>query len=74
MRNYLTTKAPWWLLVLINGGIFWILTLIGHALAPSWLPAGYLWGGLAAAFFGLFMATLTVGSRRRGAEKDPTDS
>ncbi|WP_405056290.1 hypothetical protein OG474_26555 [Kribbella sp. NBC_01505] len=73
MRNYLTTKAPWWLLVLIHGGIFWIVALIGKALAPSWLPAGYAWGGLAAAFFGLFMATMTVGSRRR-AEKDTTDS
>jgi hypothetical protein len=74
MRNYLTTKAPWWLLVLINGGIFWILDLIGKALAPSWWPGGYVRGGLAAAFFGLFMATLTVGSRSRGGGKDTTDN
>ncbi|ONI67589.1 hypothetical protein BWI15_31275 [Kribbella sp. ALI-6-A] len=70
MRNYLTAKAPWWLLVLIHGGTFWIVTMIGKALAPSWWPAGYMWGALAAAFFGLFTATLTVGSRNRGAEKD----
>ncbi|MFI5728801.1 hypothetical protein ACIA49_01695 [Kribbella sp. NPDC051587] len=74
MRNYLTTKAPWWLLVLIQGGTFWIIALIGKALAPSWWPLGFAWGGLSAAFFCLAMATLTVGSRSRKAEKDTTDS
>jgi hypothetical protein len=74
MRNYLREKAPWWLLVLINGGTFWIVTLVGHALAPSWWPAGYVWSGLTAACFGLVMATLTVKSRQPRSEKDTTDS
>lgn len=74
MRDYLTTKAPWWLLALIHGGTFWIIALIGKALAPSWWPVSYLWGGLSGAIFGLIMATLTVGPRSRGAEKDTTDN
>jgi hypothetical protein len=65
MRNYLMTKAPWWLLVLINGGVFWIVSLIGKALAPSWWPFGTLEAGIPALLYGLAWATLTVGARAR---------
>ncbi|MEV5964756.1 hypothetical protein AB0L70_23495 [Kribbella sp. NPDC051952] len=73
MRNYLMTKAPWWLLVLINGGSFWIVSLIGEALAPSWWPFDVIEGGVVALIYGLITATLTAGARaRRGS--DNTDN
>jgi hypothetical protein len=74
MRNYLTTKAPWWLLVLITGGGFWILNVIGRALAPSWFPDMFLGGLISAVLFGLFAAALIAGPRRRrGRGSAPTD-
>jgi hypothetical protein len=78
MRNYLTTKASWWLLVLIYGGGFWILDLIGNliskALAPSFgWPTGNFHGLIAGVLFGLFMATLTVGARGR-SRRDSEDT
>lgn len=73
MRNYLMTKAPWWLLVLINGGSFWIVSLIGKALAPSWWPLDGVEGGIAALLYGLSTATLTAGARGRRSS-DKTDS
>ncbi|WP_460654166.1 hypothetical protein [Kribbella endophytica] len=72
MRDYLMTKAPWWLLVLVNGGLFFVITLIFRALAPSFAPDSILGAVISSVFFGVFIATLTAGSRpRRGS--GPTD-
>ncbi|WP_344180502.1 hypothetical protein [Kribbella lupini] len=73
MRNYLTTKAPWWLLVLINGGLFFAVTLIGRALAPSFFPAAFPQAVISSVIFGVFIATLTAGARRGRRGSAPTD-
>jgi hypothetical protein len=52
MRDYLTTKAPWWLLLLINGGVFFVLTLILTALAPSFGQDSILGALISSVVFG----------------------
>ncbi len=74
MRNYLANKAPWWLVLLVYGGLFFVLSLIGRVLAPSFFADKTLAAGISSVLFGVVMTALTVGPRPRGRRgSEPTD-